>query len=571
MSSTRATRIKLCVLIVGVVVLITGIQWWSHPQSTAATEAPTRVADKPTPEKGESAEHSAVRVPRAAEELGGETVSASTKGFLTLTVIDESGRPIAAARARIRYWNDVVDEGVSDNSGNVHLTLPSECRLSHVDVSAEGYASVFESLQEPLPAAHCVVMHAAGTIKGIVRTTAGNAVSGLLVFAVPEGEFPQSFVAEDLLSQNSYVPSTKTDQEGRFLLSGISPHSRRSLHAVGRGYSTDMRGMSAGAAYRDNNDGVVIVVKRKYMVDLVLESKGGAPLELSNKVFGRQWSIQPRPLSEGVRLALYSPGLLDLLSGSPRFQQRHGPDRYGDVYLFDADDETLQALPMKVRLMLPGYHEYDAVIDATPMDAGLREVTLELVPNGDGFGIVQLDLRACAQEFLKFKDWGIVEMRSASGAANISIAIEEGGGLVQSIVGIPSGGYSALLRPSFGGKIEFAGNPTIDVRPNQVVSLVALPVNSGELTLELEDVNGQTHDGVVAGILSGRDRRNTHLVTLTARPYVIAGLQPDEYVFTMMAPLHLPAGIDLLGQVPPVHVESGKRSTMKIHLDLQAK
>ncbi|MCA8980939.1 MAG: hypothetical protein H6831_03760 [Planctomycetes bacterium] len=473
----------------------------------------------------------------AASASGAPVSSGKEQRLAVLRVIDaESGAAVAGASV----WSSEVPGvqsplGETDDDGL--LTISG--RVEILTVAQDGYATATESIGDAAPPELVVALMREAVITGQVVDVRGLPTSKRpLVLAYADGSAPpKSQVASWLTRKWPGLHISRVDRTGAFELSGLQRGEKYTLAVAGEGVVLPRRvdGVLAGET------GVTIEVRQLFGAVVRVVSQGGGPLRTSEDLWalpGPQWTWPEREWR-----GLATDSLEGALSGlSSEQTSRLWSDRYVWLFWTDAPSEPPALGPIRFSGHLAGYHRFDGNVELPPVSGDLAEVRLELSPAASAWGRLNVTIlhgdspqprtRApirggVGDLVLKTTDTGRTFTRPLASLDDDVIRID----------GVPEGDYLLYLTTKHGAfnsakddapvSLHIDGEQQVDV----TVDISGLCSVNFDVKSDTEPYRGEL--GLEVHRMSSPA---STFVSFESPPFILQGLPPGQYRFTMYTP-----------------------------------
>jgi hypothetical protein len=461
---------------------------------------------------------------------------------LTIRILEEPDVPLPGARAWIsdREGSPAVPAGPSGEDGTIQIGIPT--RDLHLVVEAELHCPVDGEVERGETATRTFVLPGTGSIRGrLVDADGSGVLRPAWVLAYLDGRPPPKWQVRDSMSAEIKNPPrpfrlTRAEPDGTFEVAGLAVHGDYSIVVGGAGYVTEkpVRGVACGS------EGVDVQVDHSYGLKIGLQLAAGGRVDDARlwAAPGLQWFWDPVSAS-----GLGTDSLEALLLGLQIDQTLRRPGAEV-VLLFCSDSPEQKVGPIRFEGTLMGYSPIEVTLWAKPFDTDLPSETINLESTVGERGELRIRFDGLATEPLgwdtRIQNVGAILMRpTTEGAIPFTVDLKQLDAEEKVLRGIPYGVYSMEFFTQLGyQRYPPAEGPLVSIgefettihfdlqdacEAQLLVSTTSDDRYAGELAVEISQ---NQSDGVQQSVF----------VSFSGPPYVIGGLLPTVYGFTLYRP-----------------------------------
>lgn len=497
------------------------------PQTESASSL-TRIEPSAT-QRERAAELSVAPAPKA---------EASQPPTLTVEIRDADRKPIESAEVWSMSESGATLLGRSNALGVLGIPSVSPAPDS-ICARADGYATLTRPVSDAVNQVLSFELLPERVVHGRVIDSGGGSVSGARfeVIAWSSNSVSVPHALWDRAKRGDPATFlTRTDESGNFELTRLDPRTEYYLVAGGQGK------ISSGAERANvGTDFVEIRVASAFGVIFQLQDPDGGSPKVSKSYVAGPGDLQIlHPPSVGTD---YVCNGLEPMAGGRTSLDNLSPFKLV-VFVTGRSGETRMG-PFHVTGHLPGYRDFETVIDATPVLDGIQTVHYTLEPTSNGSGMLIVDLQGDDMLGSQSLDTDYpmmqVYMTPEEGHRQAYMLPSAHGPHV--IDGIPFGSYDVVafaqasttpLSSDAKGRITIGPEPkTIRFDMSKTAS-IELALDSRHLDreqagvrvrlLEIEGISGQSLTGAVT------------VFNFARPPYLIPGLSKGRYLVQVLEP-----------------------------------
>lgn len=478
--------------------------------------------------------------PVTRESFPVEHQADSRKG-LVLHFQDEYGSPVPGVDVWIRSGSAVGHVGSkADDSGQVRV--PQSDLLGPVVLLAKHprFQPLETLLEQTGPTDKILVLLGKAHISGVVLDPGGRPVSSQpFVLAYLDGHPPSKQQALDALkghpSSLSLVPALSS---GEFTLDGLRPNAMYTLIAAGGGVAVTKPSPSVPA----NTENAVLQVEGLFGLRLKFGelARSGDDSPTLWHPPGLRWYWDPKIIGA---TGIGTDSLSALLLGADLRDSTRIPGS-SLTLLFTAAPGLDSVGPIDIQGTVAGYEPIDRELWIPRLKESIPDLWLELVPVATGWGSVSVRflgvLEGTIGEVHRVRPLGSISFRSLDGQIAFTHAFNKFEPLA--LKNLPFGDYFVSLSTESG----YSAHPTtqpdgIELGPTSDRAEIFFDMSqSCEVELFAAMRDGSTFDGEL-NIEVGQEvdgKVFNSFVAFLRPPYVVQGLIPGRYRFTIYKPFH---------------------------------
>lgn len=480
---------------------------------------------------------------------------AVTPEVLRLRFIDSSsGVPVASVGLWLRpegSWTPPIIESRSDHSGVIEVAQPRTRSVACTDhpeyLTSEFRIELGESGDQTISLSPA--LHICGRVVTKMREPVSTQPS---VLAFPESHPPTKQELFQALHSKA-VPTagyyrTTADADGFFDLGSVAPDRRYTLMGGGNGWVTvdPMNNVDAGST------GIELISDPLFGIDLELREEGGGPVRTNAGLWeapGPRW-FWDSSLARG----LGTDSLQAVLAGLDPIQTMRNPSTRM-VLLFVALSGS-RVGPISFEGTLLGYAPCRSELWADPVTHSIPHQTLEMSARASGWGNLLVEFSGLrtlpvAHEDTRVQEIGFLLLQATESSRTFQFKLHDLTNRLLRIEGVPLGAYAVGLHTS-GGYLNFApreGRTPITILDRDTTVHFDL-ADACEVEIRIRCKDGKEYSGAVAVEVSRElqdGQTHSSFVNFTSSPFVIRGLLPASYGFTVYGPYYSgqPKQVDL--------------------------
>lgn len=396
---------------------------------------------------------------------------------------------------------------------------------------------------------------ARGSIRGVVVNADGNPVpTHPAVLAFPAGHPPRKrAVFEALNGWNDSVLLTRADERGEFTLSDLEPGGSYELLVGGGGVALT----TPVTAPPDSR--VVLRVTPVFGARIGILGWPASRSALWQPP-GPEWTWDPAAVAAS---GVPTDSLTAVLVGLEPSETLRAPSNPMPM-LFLAESEAEAVGPIHLRGTPAGYAPLDERVSIPRLTEAIQEVWIEARPRAAGWGSLRVERRMPLTLTSGVERQGrIGKVWFVAAEATFEYAFLDWSSEPLHIGSVPFGTYSIALSTESGYVHYPAREAFVDLRPGVEEARVSFDLRSScEVEFSVRRRGGVDLEGECAIEVSQELEGDvfSSCATFARPPYVVQGLVPGRYGFTLKSPFYEPAPIWLdlplaKGAPAPVFIE----------------
>ena len=538
-------RRRRSVLAVAAACALVGIAAWIGNEDTGVGAGITNPSSAPDRREPERSSFASARVENARsivlEDPPDSQVGASDR--LVLEVTTKSGAPVSGAE--IVASGDWTSIGKTDALGEYHIARDLLVGLD-LCIRAHGFVPRLYAVPHSVEGTLRVQLEHGWSLSGKVVDPGGSSLgSGIRVIALRPNQDLNPVRARASLDGLGPIPGATTNEEGEFVIEGLSTKMRYRLFAGGKGYCSANH---FGQAFHYGMAAEVQSLTQYpvYGLRILLEGPEGMAPRINPELGGRWWGT-PKPLAEGSQTVMsgaWMEPLLGLEAVPPK-------SSFHRVNYFTSRGNLGDVLDVQFECAYPGYEPVKVRLSASRAWNELDYSVVTLRETAQGFGSVTVWLEGLEQlsEIVpSLNSDAPARLHLSSPSEELPEIVVDLPGIEQghcSIDGIPFGTYSAQFRaPHQLFRYPKSKHGPVYLTLDSRKADLRIPLEDlGSLRIHVLEPGGESFVGPLSGTHVRVLGRETDAFSFTSPPYEVPLLPVGKYELSLFVDgLELNAG-----------------------------